>query len=205
MDCSPVNLWNLSNSQIIYIHIYKIEFTKGEEYWRVLIYGNVPKGDIDGHGTEEQAHAARDPLGTCERTPWGGIHYWHPDVFIPEASRRSALENIPDRKKQKPLTTLITTGDFPMNIFRAELVYFNLCKVVHFWPEAGNLVVLCRVESFLGHAVSAVSAQPAFTEEVKNMSCLEVLYGHLVYIPLYKRNLQFTFTIWILLCGKWKC
>lgn len=53
------------------------------------------------------------------------------------------------------------------------------------WPEAGDLVVLCSIESFLGHAVSTVAAQPAATEELNHLPILEILYCHLVYIPFY--------------------
>lgn len=81
---------------------------------------------------------------------------------------------------------------------------FQQRKAVQLWPEAGNLVVLCSVERFLGHAVSTVSTQPAVTKEVPHLSCLEVLNGHLVYIPFYKGNSQnnkdSTFTIWVILC-----
>ena len=82
-------------------------FTYWEEDWRVLIYRNVPEGDIDGHGAEEQAHAAGDPLGTCERTTRGRIYDGHPNMFIPEASRSSGLKNIPDGEKQKHILTPI--------------------------------------------------------------------------------------------------
>lgn len=57
-------------------------------------------------------------------------------------------------------------------------------------PEAGDLVALCSVERLLGHSVSMVRAHPAVTEEVIHLSCLEVLYGHLIYIPFMGGNFK---------------
>lgn len=72
-------------------------------YWKehrwARICRDVPEGDVDGHGAEEQAHAAGDPLSTCEGAPRRRIHDGDPDVFISETSRCSALENVPERKK----------------------------------------------------------------------------------------------------------
>lgn len=51
---------------------------------RVLIDWRPPEHDVDGHATEEQAHAAGDSLGTGERTASGRIHDGHPDVLVPE-------------------------------------------------------------------------------------------------------------------------
>lgn len=76
------------------------QITQWKEYRRRLIDRNVPEGNVDGHGAEEQAHAAGDPLGPGERTARGRIHDGHPDVFVPEAGRRPGLENIPDGEKQ---------------------------------------------------------------------------------------------------------
>lgn len=76
------------------------QITQWKEYGRGLIDRNVPEGNVDGHGAEEQAHAAGDPLGPSERTARGRIHDGHPDVFVPEAGRRPGLENIPDGEKQ---------------------------------------------------------------------------------------------------------
>lgn len=70
------------------------------------------------------------------------------------------------------------------HFLKSWVVLFSLYKVN--WPEAGNLVVLCSIKGFLGHVVSMVNTQPAVTKEVKHLPCLEVLYGHLVYIPFYK-------------------
>lgn len=55
-------------------------------------------------------------------------------------------------------------------------------------PEASNLIVLRSIEGFFGHAIFMVSAQPAVTKEVPHMFGLEVLYDHLVYIPLKKNH-----------------
>lgn len=88
----------------------RLLITYWEEHWWFLIYRKVPESNIDGHGAEEQAHATGDPLCTCERTAWGRIHYGHPDVFVPEAGRSSALEDISEGDKSRdrlivPITT----------------------------------------------------------------------------------------------------
>lgn len=65
-----------------------------------MIDRNVPEGNVDGHGAEEQAHAAGDSLGPGERTARRRVHDGHPDVFVPETGGRSGLENVPDEEKQ---------------------------------------------------------------------------------------------------------
>lgn len=132
---------------------FETKITQWKEYGRRLINRNVPEGDIDGHCAEEQAHAAWDPLGPSERTAGGRIHDGHPDVFVPEASRCSALENIPDRRKRESLETQIQLDDG----------WVGFGKLFTLWPKARNLIVLRSVERFLGHAVSTLSTQPAVT------------------------------------------
>lgn len=63
-----------------------------------------------------------------------------------------------------------------------------LNATIRWTPEAGDLVALRRIERFLGAAVPALAAQPAVAQEVPHLTRLEVLYGHLVDVPVQRKR-----------------
>ena len=80
--------------------------TEGEEYGGVGVCRNVPECNVNGHGAQQQAHAAGNSLCTGEGTAPGGVHNGHPDVFIPEARGGPVVENVPVTEENLALTQL---------------------------------------------------------------------------------------------------
>ena len=74
--------------------LYLYGLTNGEDDRRLLVFGDLPEGDVDCHGAEQEAHAAGHPLCSGERATPGRVYDGHPDVLISKACRRPGLENI---------------------------------------------------------------------------------------------------------------
>ena len=75
--------------------------TNLEDDGGVSVFRNVPEGNVDCHGAEEEGHAAGDSLSTCERATPGRVNHRHPDVLVPEPKCCPILKDVPGRERYK--------------------------------------------------------------------------------------------------------